>query len=255
MVLGVVMILIGLTLPGLAGARRAARGTLCTGQVRLHGVALAAYAIDQKDLWPYAPRPGFLDPFNANPLRLDSPYEPHAYTWVEDYWHAPLVRAYGLAPFDGTLDCPESTLLTDARDTMPMGNTRTWATSRNLSMAMFLHPDALVPERPSWLKKHFITQRVSDVAFPSTKASLYELYPWHDPRIRWDGRTLLLMPPYLRTVAGCDGAVSIRNTGDCTPSIVFATQLAPRFDGAVQAQSLLDTFRFTPHGQRGFDWR
>ncbi|MFN9972006.1 MAG: type II secretion system protein, partial [Phycisphaerae bacterium] len=52
-VIAIIALLIGLTLPGLKGARAAARQTGCLSDTRQMGVALTLYVNDHRDSLPY----------------------------------------------------------------------------------------------------------------------------------------------------------------------------------------------------------
>lgn len=251
-VLGVVFILIGLMLPTLRSARERARSTLCTAQLHQHMGTLVSYALDQQDFWPYPLGPRFTDPYTNQQLQLSTPYGFYNYTWAGSYWVAPIVSYYGMDPFDRSLDCPKSRILSEAREAWGYSG-RAWSTARELSMAMLLDPEALGTQGV-WDQRLFRVQRHGDVMFPSLKSALFEPYPFHDDRAQWSDHTVVTPPPWRIAVAGCDGSSTIRSQSDCAPGVVFS-QFRPRFEGAARVQATMDSLRFTPGGVRGIDWR
>ncbi|MEM7681261.1 MAG: type II secretion system protein [Planctomycetota bacterium] len=57
-VIAIIALLIGILLPALSAARRAARNAVCSSNVRQIYVGMAAYAVDNQDLYPAANWPG-----------------------------------------------------------------------------------------------------------------------------------------------------------------------------------------------------
>jgi prepilin-type N-terminal cleavage/methylation domain-containing protein len=250
-VLGVLALLIAIFLPRLRGSRMTAQTAACLQRLHQNFTSVTMYAHASADAWPYALSRNYEDPYTGQQVRLHSPYVPFSYTWVGDYWHAPMLRDYfdgdGLSP---ALFCPASSHRAGliAENT---GRTRSWSSGISMSMALFLDPAVLDPDRPRWERSLFRGLRAGDVSFPSSKAALIDLLPWHDERNRPLG-AIVRVPPWRLNVLACDGSGALRDHRSSKEGIVFSaartTEGRPRLDGWTEC------YQFTPRGVNGVDW-
>ena len=250
--MGVVSILSGILLPALTGVRESARRVVCARQLAGHMQVMAVYAGDFDDFWPYAWREDRTAPDLPNIGKPPVGYSDW-YGAVAGLWHLPVLDAYDENPFHESLFCPSDRDWKRRRDAV---SARLGVPPRRLratllytmSMAMFLDPRALDPERPAYKPRYYIGQRQSDVVYPTMKAALFEGLPFHDPRYLGDGIVLF---PNAVNVAASDGSVVYRSTVDMIPGIVFDELVLPGREELAREADKLD---FTPHGVRGRDW-
>lgn len=251
MVIGIILVVLSLALPSLRAAKQRGTAAACLAQMHQNSVQVTIYAHHNRDAWPYALESGFIDPFTGQRLRLTSPYVPYSYTWVGDYWHAPMLADYfGGDSLSMSLYCPGQDLRQRVASS-PEARARAWGTGISLSMAMYLAPEALDPEAPRWRAELFRVARTSDVATPLQKAMLYECLPAHDPSVRNARGPIFSAPPWALNAIACDGSGALRNHRSSIEGVVFPNLdhlSRRRFDGVTE------TFSFTPHGVRGRDW-
>lgn len=250
-VLGVILVILSLALPALRSAKQRGAAAACLALMHQNSLCVSLYAHQNRDSYPYALKAGFVDPFTGQRVRLSSPYVPHAYTWVGDYWHAPMRAEYfGGDPFNKAIFCPANDVRRRVMQ-QPRAHDRAWGTGIGLSMAMYLAPEALDPAGPRWRQELFRVMRVSDVATPVQRAMLYEAAPSLDPTAKGPGGPIMSPAPWKLNVIACDGSGALRDHRDSVEGVVFPNvdHLArKRFDG------MTETFSFTPHGVRGRDW-
>lgn len=250
-VLGVILVILSLALPSLRAAKQRGAAAACLASMHQNSLCVSLYAHQNRDVFPYALRTGFTDPYTGQRVRMDSPYVPYSYTWVEDYWHAPMLGDYfGNDPVNKSLFCPGDDLRQRVMQ-QAGGQSRAWGTGIRLSMAMYLAPEALDPHSPRWRPELFRAMRVSDPAMPAQKAMLSEHLPAHDPRVKGPGGPIISGTPWKLNVIACDGSGALRDHRDSVEGVVFPNLdnlSRKRFDG------FTETFSFTPHGVRGRDW-
>lgn len=160
--MGIILVLAGLAMPWIAGARGAGARSVCQQQMASHLVTIHAYTNDYRDVWPFALPRGFgtsVQPDLAPPSNLG---------WYEAtpaMWFMALKDEYGEGASTASLLCPadrqteaERARLAAARG-VPIGRVAA-LTPRALSLALYLDPAALDPERPEWHPRHFrVTRR------------------------------------------------------------------------------------------------
>ncbi len=250
-VVGVLLILVGLALPMIAGARGVARRTVCQQQMSSHQTVIAAYANDYKDLWPFALPRGFgtsVQPDMAAPTELGW------YDATPAFWFMALQDEYGAGVFAEPLMCPADTESIEERDRLARARgvsvDRVRALpKRVLSLALYLDPLALDPVRPSWDSRYFRVTRRGEVLFPDRKAALFEVVPFHDET--YVPRAPLPRPQRHLVVGSVDGSVRYRWSEDWVPGIVFdSAGPAPREGLEAEMNKLIRT----PEGVRGRDW-
>lgn len=250
-VLGVLAILAGLLSPVLARQRRAARESVCLTQLRSHSSVIAAYAGDNRDSWPMACR---VDPRGAGAIYRDHPVAPFGI--VGGVWHFAILDAYAYQPFHASLICPDDDITPTERDSAASVLARSPDTvggtlDRRISMAMYLSPVALDPERPVWRPDVWITQRQADVVYPAAKAGLVERSPFHDASAQRIGAVWRTSSSWRFTMTACDGSASSRESANAIPG-VLPEGIRRRETEVVERE--LAKFDYTAWGVRGRDW-
>lgn len=234
-VLGMITVLIGMTLPMLGEARRASQRVQCASRLRQHAIAIADYARDFNDMAPYvfAADRGRdwsiclgTDPCVAFPSKVIEEYPPW---WMQNaamtLWDLPLVDlVYGGTTLNSSLNCPADVENISNRDRRRReGLTRsiqTWTRSYQMSGAFVWEPTALDPDHPELLldMNAMRGQTLGSVVFPSSKILVSEQAPYHDPR--FFSRGAVPPHPHLLQFAHLDGSVVMMPSDKLTPGVV-----------------------------------
>jgi type II secretory pathway pseudopilin PulG len=257
-VIGVLSILAALIIAGLPGVRHRSREVACLAQLRDHARVLAVYAVDYTDHWPYAGSRARTH--HAFAPRVDGTNPP--YGVAAGTWHLPVLDAYQNNPFAEPLICPADTRSLAERDRVAaelgVEPTKLAGTlDRQLSMAMYLAPQALDPANPSVSASYHVPQTQSAVTFPSSKASLFELTPWHDTQYRGG---VIRHRPTTHSVTSVDGSARNRSKADVTPGVPWEalhrqSENPSRLGGPILAmEQEAAKFNYTPMGVWGRDW-
>lgn len=249
--MGAVLVLVGLVMGSVRPTKMKAQAAVCLSRLHQNDLMVRLYCADSKDVWPYMLRSGFRDPYKNRELDMSTPYGLSSYTWVGSLWHQPMLSgSYAGNPFDPVLYCPASPkrerMLAEGADPM-----RAWATGISMSMAMYLDPISLDPANAKWEKQYFRPTKTTDVAFPSQKAALYCVLPWHDPAVRIASPFLNATPPFSLTSTACDGSGALRQGRTLSEGVVFPF---PDLLGRPVRDGWLDSLKFTRHGIHGRDW-
>jgi len=254
-VAGVSMILIALALPMLSSSRAAARRNGCLRQLSSHAVVLQAYANDNSGYWPYALEHARQTPPIPDDISNDATLSQMWYGIVGGLWHMAVLDAYNENPIHESLICPADTeMLLELEllaaqsgvDVRRIGGT---TSTYILSTAMFLDPVALDPAAPAWEERFFRGTRLDEVVFPSAKASLHEIQPYHDTGYV-PGTGPRPIPAMYNVLAADSSAESRRSDTFMDAVIMFPFDN----DRAREQQLEASKLDLTPHGVRGRDW-
>jgi len=247
MAMGIVLILIGLTIPLLRSAKEQGREVKCLSQMRSHGGVLAAFAAEHQDRWP-----NIFESERSTRLPTMKTVTFDEYGLASGLWHLPVLEAYGEQAFHASLICPSDRytpeMIGRVADARGVERTEVVGTLRyRLSMAMFYAPELLSMPQPAMAGRFLRTQTQADVMFTSSKCALYE-FPFHDERMIDPG---MLFSPRRVNVVAADGSGRSIDTSTVTPGIVLQSRGSPEVDEAMADAAKFDT---TPDGVRGRDW-
>jgi len=212
------------------------------------------YAAENRDYWPYAWDQSRVAP----PWPGGSPppgFQPDWYGAVAGLWHVPAIDAYGGDYFHRSLMCPsdreeymEARVHVSRTRGIPLEKVK-GTLDYQMSLAMYLSVQALNPSAPAFVPRYYVCQRVTDPAFPSKKAALFETLPMHEPGFT---RATPLLFPNSRNVASADGAVAWRSTASMVPAVLPPELVPPGPSAALAAEAYKGSL--TPNGVAGFDW-
>lgn len=256
--IGVILVIVGLTMPTMTRVRSHARELRCAAQLASHMQVAFVYAIDSCDSWPYAFEHARIAPRWPGMEQIPSEGgHPDWYEAVAGLWHLPVLDAYDDNPFHESLLCPADPRARELHDLlMPAADgdeSRIRATLRyQFSMAMFYAPEALHPDRPIRSPALYVAGRVGDVQLPADKAALYDVEPVHDSAFARSG-IRDLDRSYRFNVAAADGSVATRRSDTFVPGVVFPGIAPLTQDGLAWAQEAAK-LHHTPYGLRGRDW-
>ena len=222
-VVGIIAILIGLLLPSLTKARRAAQIVQCSSNLRQMGIAFAFYAAANRDVYPAAQDPVMTVPYKT--LWMGMGYRPL------------------LDPFlSRSTERPSAFICPADRRGLPDGSRISYAYSmcfyrspEEIDSAYTHFPEQYLPIAPATTLRPPTAQKLSSVRFPSQKILAGEFYCQHETLAGdmgwWDARGS-------RTFLFADGHVRLLN----------ASQIQLGRDGFPDPN-------VTVHGVKGFDIR
>lgn len=251
--IGVLVILLGLAMSALSPTKSQAKQVACAAEIRSLQMIISSYAVDYKDMFPFALHRGHPD----GSFVIGSPSLEVDYETAAALWHLPLLNAFGYRTFDRSLICSaDSGTLPEHERMVERGGSGVdpqkvaGTLVRKLSVAMFLDPKALRRASPSWGPRSFKLARHADIVFPSSKASLYEAAPYH--MTEFVPETHITPPfPWLLIVGAADGSAAARRTSDVLPGVPARGISRPE-TALVEAE--LTKLRFTENGIAGRDW-
>lgn len=261
--IGIVLILIGILLPALRGARTDAFRKACLSQVRQMAIAVTVYASDSQDSVPFP----FLRAASPGPTGWTTPdgrpVPPEAPLAAGDFWVHPMLDAYGGSFIAPALLCPldTRTLSTAEWAAVELGTTpeRVWVPlARPISRAFYTRPGSLARDRPAMLAPQDArVARVFEVMHPSSKALVLEEAPFHPARAGLEPDQNLQNARL--TIAATDGSASVRAVKDAIPPALVGVQVPPNLSAQEQArfesaQRAATAFHHTRDGVRGRDW-
>ncbi|MCC5822485.1 MAG: prepilin-type N-terminal cleavage/methylation domain-containing protein [Phycisphaerales bacterium] len=262
-VTGITLVLLGLLLPHLQQSRRAAFRTACTAQVRQMAVSITAYASDASGRvpFPFRARNRHGHTFWTTPNGRALP--PEAPLAAGDFWVYPMLDDYG-GWFDSPrLQCPLDNQSEDyirwASAQTGTSPDRLWIPlTRPISRAFYTRPSSLAHDRPTPLgPADARVAKIFEVAFPSSKAFVFEEVPFH-PESGAHAMTPSLEHAGL-TVSAADGSVAVRRPADAIPPVLIGnltptppyTLMPDRYDTLERAMA---AFQHTRGSVLGRDW-
>jgi len=212
-VIVVIAVLVSLTVPALAGARRTAKRVKCVANARQTHMSLLSYTADFRDTFPsWQPLP----PEGSGGTDAMIPYASQFLTvFTRDAWS----EYTGASLADGARACPGNQFL-GLPGVLP-------SSDYALTIAAWIDPAYLNPLATLssfGSRTGASVQRLSDCAFPSRKIGVYEWRVWHDwkdvYRADVDGYYLLIdTTPNPGAAAMLDGSASLRNAQVAMPPV------------------------------------
>ncbi|RMH30400.1 MAG: type II secretion system protein, partial [Planctomycetota bacterium] len=218
-VIGITAVATGLMMPALASVRFKAFRVRCESQVRQMAFSISAYAATERDRVPFP----FRRTTMPNGTVLTTPdgriLPPEAAFAAGDFWVQPMLDDYGGSFIAEPLLCPLDNI---TRETAAWAATQTgvdpshlWLPlARPISRSFYIAPQSLARDRTAGLvASDFRVARMSDVAFPSAKAFVFEEIAFHA------GPATRPAPPL--TISASDGSVAFRSPDDATPPVLI----------------------------------
>jgi type II secretory pathway pseudopilin PulG len=265
-VLGIVMILLGILLPSLAGTRRSAAQVACAMEMRSMAAAVATYAIDFRDHIPFVYEPrSSTDNLEIGWVGLDGSTEipPHGYPTSGNFWIESMRDAFGGSYISDAVLCSEDTISVPAAEWVAaergIDPTQVGVPMvRRIPPAFYLTPEFLSEDRERIGSQACKTATLSSVRFPSRKALIVEWRGFHTPGF---------MPPPNRiedgpfdlNIAATDGSVALRSQADAVSPVLVDPGPHPGGDAIdpdrwAAALRQMAAFLTTRDGVRGRDW-
>ncbi len=166
MVIGVILILLGLTAPGLAGTRQGATELACVARGRSMSTLVTAYCADFKDVFPT----GVSD--TADSLPLARPWRVRylnqaARFPIKPFWHSWTGPSWDGASYRCAADTPSRRAV--------------WGTPIDFTLtnSCYFSPEAMTKSLSLPRANTARMQTLASVVFPSAKVFVYEHEAWH----------------------------------------------------------------------------
>lgn len=246
----------------------------CANDHRQIGLAISMYSSDNSGLVPFAFRRSYQGRHWITPA--DELIPSRFFDVAATYWPYPIFSHSSEYERSLSLICPSdwaTELTTSEQDPRPPGDSRIYPSDlkRSISRSFYYHPHSLSSDKGiNEAAIQFRVARISEVAFPSAKALVFENSPTHDDylvgyahdEIAGSDRPFLYMPGSLghRMVASADNSISLRSIQDANPPVIPFT-LPPYFTSNTQANNNESTLRnsvtfdYTRMGVLGRDWQ
>lgn len=246
MVLGIVMILISLLIPATTELRREARRRVCQSEMRQLAVRITIYCDGNSGVFPLPLERASSDMWRT---RTGLVLTPLGALGAASYWPMSMFDEFGNTMYDQTLLCPEDSFSLEYRAWaaaelgVPVERVQAGA-MRVLSRSLYLDPRALQGPRGQWENWFFRVATLHEAQFPSHKAMLVEIEPFHNVGYfptSWPVDFSLM-------VSAIDGSADWRHAAEATPPVELAGVTGHGFDPRMAA------FQLTRDGVRGFDW-
>jgi len=273
-VLGVVLILISLLMPAVAGAKQEALRRVCQSEMRQLAIMITAYCDENNGRFPF--------PFSRLP---DGNFIP---TWRDDvvlspveatgagWWPVSMFDDFGRNMYADVLMCPndQHSLGDRRRVAQELGIPESQVQQppgRSLSEALYLTWQSLRQNMEHWDDRFRHVNAIHNVDFPSQKAMLIEEQPLHEPGyyhiIDETGEYIATLPDparYHQMIAAIDGSAEWRLRTDCVPGVevngYFRAYLASggmpgdEIELQLSRYAWPEYFLYTRDGVRGRDW-
>ncbi|MCL4222279.1 MAG: prepilin-type N-terminal cleavage/methylation domain-containing protein [Phycisphaerales bacterium] len=272
-VLGVVMIIISLLMPAIAGAKAEARRRVCQAEMRQLAIMITTYCGESNGRFPFPLRPREDGNFESNGGAIWTPVRAVA---IANYWPVAMFDDFGRSMYHESLLCPNDqfSLGDRARKAAQLGvpESEVQGTGeRVLSDSLFLDGRALSQNMDRWDDRFLHVNAIHDAQFPSQKAMLIESEPLHDPDyyhvIDETGEYIATLSDpnrYHLMVAAIDGSADWRLSIDCVPGVevpgLFRALLSElglsdaEIDLNIQQMRRPEYLIWTRDGIRGRDW-
>jgi prepilin-type N-terminal cleavage/methylation domain-containing protein/prepilin-type processing-associated H-X9-DG protein len=242
--IGVIAVLLGILIPTLASVRAAARATECASNLRGIGVMYEMYAADHDRRWPVYPFTPGPDGVVSEMYRIApgwGTYPDPAYsgTYAFPYtqvvlWAHPLQPYASDEPLDAPFNAVRAVTCPAVYNLFADRAKQGFVVVGSLAGASYYHPFAFFTRPEAWTQGPGVpvhinafhgAPRLSDVRFPSNRASLIEAASYHA------GRVTPLERAHAETfnALAADGHVSRRAPRDARPAVPTsgATALFP----------------------------
>lgn len=254
-VIGILVVIWGLSLTTLSEARGRARLARCSANLAQHGRMISVYAGSWQDRTPYLwlRDGGRSQEFRGPAGDLMRSRLPDGgltgYLLASKLWHLPLLDMLNDDALHASVVCEADPSQRRARASGASGVHRVRTLIYTMSGAMVLHPSGLDPRGHALTQSRYWTGRsLGDVMFPSVKTLVFEGAPLHEPWFVDRGR--LADRPWRIASVNADGSAAYRRLDEATPGV---TPLAPAWGHSEQARHF--SLHLTPWGVRGRDWR
>ncbi len=171
------------------------------------------------------------------------------------YWPYAMRESYANNSMHPSLMCPANGDTEDHIEEMAEklgadSSQLVFAQDRILSAAFFVRPTWCMDDQPFWKPSAATVGKIAQVAFPSSKAAVYDSKPFHDKR--WTTANLPSpSPPYEISVASVDSSVSFRWTNEVNQPILIGQ---PFNGGLSELRRATSVFQLTRGGWLGRDW-
>lgn len=272
-VIGVIMIVISLIMPGLSGARAEAHRRICQSEMRQLSLMVLMYCDDNRGKFPF--------PLS---LRGDGNYEasggavwtPAHAVAISNYWPVAMFDEFGRTMYADALLCAQDQSSLGARERtasamgIPIAQVQEGAL-RTMSQSLLVDWRALKQDMEQWENRFLHVSSVQDAIFASQKALLFENEPVHEPEylhtIDETGEyvTPLAEPSRQRQmVSAMDGSAHWKSRADAVPGVdvpgLFRQILAEagltldQVELNIRQMERPSFFNFTRDGVRGRDW-
>lgn len=251
MLVGIVAILIGLLLPALSQARETTLETKCLLEMRDNMVVLHLYAGENQDFWPM----GFERGSGVWTGLGGMEFADEEYLSVSGYWSYVLRDSYNNDSLHPSLICPvdrdTADLVADVGEKMEREPSQVvFALDRVMSASMYVRPSWCREDQDRWDMAAGTVGKVSLVRYPSSKAGLYEIMPFHDERMVTVYEPVP-NPPYPLSVVAVDSSAASRRTDDAIPPVLID---GPYVGEVADTRRAMGTFGLTRDGWLGRDW-
>lgn len=291
-VIAIIAILIGLLLPALASARRSSRAIICSTNLRQMGSAISLYSDDYRGILPaYSWKGGQAQDTPYESLRLASGDRQAVVnqarhliqketgifnvsgneSWFPHLWYTHLIFLDYMSgnAQEPVAVCPEHADQIELNESpiedFTSGNIRTrYRSSYEISLVMGSVDSQKGPIYPisqhgnAWnqfnrSQDYVVSRRLTEVAFPSSKALLFDTYERHSSARQ---ERLFFEPGASQPILFFDGSVNRRETDEANPGFrpKFPTNPGPTMIENDQGVEFPAVFRFTRGGLRGIDF-
>jgi len=262
LVLGVLSLLLGFTLPSLRAARAKADAANCMIEMHQLSMMIHEYSIDSRDSVPFIYERNTRSNQWIAPTGQPLP-GPAFFSTAADYWALPMIDDLGNNFLADPLLCPNDVVTQQTAEELatsfnqPIGLVFP-PLERSISRAFYFAPKSLANDLPRVTTQDNRVARLSDTRFPSRKSLLVEDTPFHHESY-FPIQPSPVPPPYSLVVTACDGSTMLRPIVDSTPAVLVGknTQLAGTHPNPVELhrnQSFLGAFHYTRDGVHGLDW-
>lgn len=272
-VIGVIMIVISLVMPGLSLTRAEAQRRVCQSEMRQLSLMVLLYCDDNRAKFPFplAARPD--GNFEASGGAV---WTPARATAVSRYWPVAMFDDFGRTMYTDALLCAQDQSSVGSRERtaaemgIPVSEVQE-GVMRGLSQSLLLDWAALKQDMEQWDDRYLHVSSVHDAVFASQKALLVEGEPLHEPgylhTVDQSGEyvTPLADPSRQRQmVSALDGSAHWQSRADAVPGVdvpgLFRQILtegglpADQVELNIRQMERPSYYHFTKDGVRGRDW-
>ncbi len=261
--IGIISILIGLLLPALASVRSSARETACMVEMHQLSTRISIYADEYRGYVPFIYEYDKLSGSYITPGGIQVP-EGYLETSAA-YWAYPMIDEFGYSYLNDALLCPNDTvserfaLWASEELDRPISQI-IFMLDRSISRAFYFASAALREDAVPHARTMNRVAKISDVAFPSSKAFLVEESPFHDDFLVGEELNVYTTPGYpsKHMIAATDLSVALRSNADAVPAVLLEIQVPDTYPGNpedyINLQRHMASYHYTRDGIWGRDW-
>ncbi|MCL4220901.1 MAG: prepilin-type N-terminal cleavage/methylation domain-containing protein [Phycisphaerales bacterium] len=271
-VIGVILIVISLVMPGLSLTRAEAQRSVCRSEMRQLSLMVLMYCDDNRAKFPFPLSPRGDGNFEGG----GRVWTPSRATAVSNYWPVAMFDDFGRSMYADALLCAQDRSSVGSRErtaaemNIPVSEVQE-GVMRGMSQSLLLDWTALKQDMEQWDDRYLHVSSVHDAVFPSQKALLVEGEPLHEPgyvhTIDQTGEyiTPLADPSRQRhMVSALDGSARWQSRADAVPGVnvpgLFRQILteagvpADQVELNIRQMERPSYYYFTKDGVRGRDW-